>query len=381
MTFVQLQHGNRSYIINDLLCFVQNSSHRYNRDEIDSAITDFYDSDETTTAKTILGKTASTVGLEREISEFVPVRRSGRKAASADSLVVKDILDIWYVLESKKPSIPTFLAQNCYRIAPIGIIVSSDVAVVLQSLASLSIQMTGIVKGNLLSQAISPSSISPSIASPPDQSSTAVPPPATGVVTLKEPLHPSAPTVDEVEEAADLVSSQPIGPEGASVDPAPTPLQEDAAISTFAAIGALLGASSGDGFQLPPHQIKRQNAANRKKGRVVGSSGLDDDLVALPVRDYWDIHIGNMDGEKVDSAEKIKTFMNRRGVTPVDVWLVGKSTKDDQSNERASTRRRIQAKVRVKTADKDNCLNASFWQTGITVHSWNYERKTGSNRS
>ena len=147
---------------------------------------------------------------------------------------------------------------------------------------------------------------------------------------------------------------------------------------SFGNIAAQLGGSSDNDFRLPRHQEKRQNAAQRKKERVVGSSGTDYDLVALPMRDYWDIHIGNMDGEKVDSAEKIKAFMNRRGVTPVDVWIVGKP--EDSNATPLSTRRRVQAKVRVKTLDKDKCLDASFWPNGITVRSCKYERKTGSIR-
>ena len=115
-----MQHENVTYVISDLLCFIQNSFQRYPRDEINSAIVDFYNSEETTAAKEILANVASTIGLEREVSEFVPVRRSVRKAASADSLVVKDILDIWNVMDSKATNLPVFLAKNCTESLPLG---------------------------------------------------------------------------------------------------------------------------------------------------------------------------------------------------------------------------------------------------------------------
>ena len=61
-------------VINELLCFLQNAFNSYAKEEIESAIADFYNAEEVTTAKEILTSCAKSLSLEKEVAKCIPQR-------------------------------------------------------------------------------------------------------------------------------------------------------------------------------------------------------------------------------------------------------------------------------------------------------------------
>ena len=377
-------------VINETLCFLQNAYNSYTKDQIETAIADFYDAEEIITAKETLTEWAKELNLERQISKHVPQRRTARGSNSADKQTVKDLIEIWDALDLHSSVQIQFVAKNCFRIAPIGQGVLAENAILMQAISSLSVEMSsmrkdlgrrgkGIERGQLISTA---GTLEP----------------------LSEPLEPTAPSIDKLgggdggysgggggdshvsvdciaggvstaDKAENVVDGSTAGGgrgggdggggNGGGVSGTAGGGGSDGVLSsgTFAALANNLGDDS-TAFQNVKYKGRRlqsqlQHQRPKPKG-LVGSLREEGSLLsAAPPRDYWDFHVGNIDGNKDTSADQIKSFMETRGFEPLNVWLVNKQGA-----------RRLQAKVRVKLKNKDLVLDSSKWPEGVTIRSW-----------
>ena len=102
-----------TFIVNELLCFVTNQFDTLNRQNLNSAILEFYTCDELITAKQILVSLCENNGLSSQISEL----KRNRIGKNVNQKVAKDILDIWDVADKEKGG---FLNSNfvefCYTV-------------------------------------------------------------------------------------------------------------------------------------------------------------------------------------------------------------------------------------------------------------------------
>ena len=146
MTQIGATNHSPKTVINETLCFLQNAYNSYTKDQIETSIADFYDAEEIITAKDTLTDCAKELNLEREVSKHVPQRRTARGSNSADKQTVKDLIEIWDVLDLHSSTQIQFVAKNCFRIAPIGHEVSAENLILMQAISSLSVEMSSMRK-------------------------------------------------------------------------------------------------------------------------------------------------------------------------------------------------------------------------------------------
>ena len=315
-----------------------------------------------------------------------------------------------------------FLAKNCFRIAPIGLETSAENHLVMQAISSLSVEISSLKK-NLTApkdcqkkrkpsltadDAVSPLPLAPSappqdavddgnyalevtlgsIVDPVSVAPAGVAPACVAPVGVA-PVDDSGGAAGGVGDAVsdNAVMNAAITDAAITVAAITDVAVSNSAITDVAVSDAIITAlitglaadilvaePSGSYSEMvkdlanneaPFQPVVNRNKRNPKRKHVVGSMKSEDSLLsAAPSRDYWDIHIGNIDGQKVESSDQIKSFMEKRGLKPLNVWLVNKQSS-----------RRLQAKVRVKLEEKDSALNPHNWPIGLTIRSWSYSQK------
>ena len=108
-----------STIVNEVLCFVSGQSDKLNRANIESVLLDFYTQDELVFAKTLLLAECHKDGLSDVINSE---SKKLRKKPNVQVKVVKDLLDIWEVVDRERggqlPSI--FVAANINRLPSVN---------------------------------------------------------------------------------------------------------------------------------------------------------------------------------------------------------------------------------------------------------------------
>ena len=103
----------QNYTVNALLCFLSTQSDKLDRADHASILVDFYTKDELTIAKNLLISECDKVNLSNHISDF----KKSRIRPNVEQKLVKDILDIWAVIDTNKGGIleTTFVAADPNR--------------------------------------------------------------------------------------------------------------------------------------------------------------------------------------------------------------------------------------------------------------------------
>ena len=107
-----------SFTVNELLCFVTSQFDKLNRQNLNSILLEFYSREEVLTAKNILVSFCEKNGLSNAIIE----PKKNRIGANVEQKVVKDILDIWEIVDGEKGGqIGTdFVAANPCRLPSVN---------------------------------------------------------------------------------------------------------------------------------------------------------------------------------------------------------------------------------------------------------------------
>ena len=87
-------------IINKLLCFLACQYDKVDKDALNSVICDFYSFEESVAAKQILADECDKLGLTDSILEFKKRRQNAK--GNGNLKVVKDIIDIWNVVDCQR---------------------------------------------------------------------------------------------------------------------------------------------------------------------------------------------------------------------------------------------------------------------------------------
>ena len=87
-----------AFTVNELLCFVKSQYDKLHRQNLNSVILEFYTREETVLAKNVLISHCEQIGLSNAIAE----PRKNRIGVNVDQKVVKDILDLWEIIDTQK---------------------------------------------------------------------------------------------------------------------------------------------------------------------------------------------------------------------------------------------------------------------------------------
>ena len=104
--------------INELLCFLSTQYDKLDRTNLNTIILEFYSREEVICAKNTLISACDHNGISNQISEC----KKNRIGTNVEQKVVKDILDIWSVIDVEKGSSfgVEFVAQNPNRLPSVN---------------------------------------------------------------------------------------------------------------------------------------------------------------------------------------------------------------------------------------------------------------------
>ena len=103
---------------NELLCFMSTQYDKLDRTNLNSVLLEFYNRKELITAKDIIVTICENIGLSNHVSEF----KTKRIGSNVEQKVVKDILDIWSIIDSEKGGNigVVFVAQDPNRLPSVN---------------------------------------------------------------------------------------------------------------------------------------------------------------------------------------------------------------------------------------------------------------------
>ena len=141
-------------MINELLCFLSTQSDKLDRKNISTVLSDFYSLDEAVTAKDILVSECDLLSISSEISQFKKSRKNGNEPAIFK--VIKDILDIWDVIDTAKAGVTSrqFVAGDPNRLPQVNAekynlkFLISSILCLQEQVSSITNLVTGVEKRN-----------------------------------------------------------------------------------------------------------------------------------------------------------------------------------------------------------------------------------------
>ena len=86
------------YTVNELLCFLATQYDKLDRNNLNSILLEFYSRDEVISAKNILISECDKLNLSSQISDL----KKNCIGANVEQKVVKDIIDIWVIVDAVK---------------------------------------------------------------------------------------------------------------------------------------------------------------------------------------------------------------------------------------------------------------------------------------
>ena len=104
--------------VNELLCFMTTQYDKLEKTNLSSILLEFYSREELINAKNILVSICDKNGLSNPIADF----KKNRIASNVEQKVVKDLLDIWNIVDVEKDGILNveFVAQNPHRVPSVN---------------------------------------------------------------------------------------------------------------------------------------------------------------------------------------------------------------------------------------------------------------------
>ena len=107
-------------VASDYLCFLSSQYDKVDKESLFSVICEFYEFDESVTAKQLLINECDKLGLSDSINEFKKRRQNAK--GDGNKKVARDILDIWSVIDCQKAGkmVSTFVAVDLNRIPPVN---------------------------------------------------------------------------------------------------------------------------------------------------------------------------------------------------------------------------------------------------------------------
>ena len=105
-------------VVNELLCFLTIYGDKYDRENLSSLLSGFYTLDESVIAKQHLITECEKLTLIDNISEFKKRRLNSK--GDANVKVIRDILDIWRIIDCHKAGDTTsiYVAVDLYHLPP-----------------------------------------------------------------------------------------------------------------------------------------------------------------------------------------------------------------------------------------------------------------------
>ena len=109
-----------AFVINELLCFLSTQFDKLDRKNITSILSEFYSLTEAVNAKEILVEECELLQISNDISQFKKPRKNGNE--SAISKIIKDIIDIWVVIDTTKTGVTSrqFVAGDPNRLPQVN---------------------------------------------------------------------------------------------------------------------------------------------------------------------------------------------------------------------------------------------------------------------
>ena len=109
-----------AFVINEFLCFLSTQSDKLVRKNISSVLSEFYSLAEAVTAKEILVKECELLQISNDSSQYKKPRKNGNE--SAISKVIKDIVDIWVVIDTTRTGLTSrqFVAGDPNRLPQVN---------------------------------------------------------------------------------------------------------------------------------------------------------------------------------------------------------------------------------------------------------------------
>ena len=107
-----------AYAVNELLCFATSQYDKLNRQNLNDILLEFYTREEVIAAKHVLVSNCEKHGLSDAIAE----QKIKRIGSNVEQKVVKDILDIWEIIDTVKGGQlgTTFVAENPCRLPSVN---------------------------------------------------------------------------------------------------------------------------------------------------------------------------------------------------------------------------------------------------------------------
>ena len=107
-----------AYAVNELLCFTTFQYDKLDRQNLNTILLEFYTREEVITAKQVLVLHCEKNGLSDVIAE----QKKNRIGNNVEQKVVKDILDIWELIDTVKGGQlgTTFVAENPCRLPSVN---------------------------------------------------------------------------------------------------------------------------------------------------------------------------------------------------------------------------------------------------------------------